>query len=97
MFIDIADVRKTLNPVFDLYDITRAVLFGSYAKGTAGPKSDLDLMVCSNLRGLKFVGFIEDLNEAAGIPVDVFDVSHIEAGSRIAREIDDTGVVIYEK
>ena len=97
MLKNISDVRRTLTPVFDTYGISRAVLFGSYAKGTATPKSDLDIMVCSNLRGLKFVGFAEDLRAAAGIPMDVFDVTHIDAGSLIDREIKETGVVIYEK
>ena len=43
-------------------------------------KSDLDLLVDSKLRGLKFVGFMEDVRQAAGMPVDVFDISHIEQG-----------------
>ena len=36
------------------------------AKGTATEKSDLDLPVDSKLRGLKFVGFIEAVRQAAG-------------------------------
>ena len=60
-------------------------------------KSDLDLLVDSKLRGLKFVGFMEDVRQAAGMPVDVFDISHIEQGSLIDREIRSTGVTIYEK
>ena len=66
-------------------------------KGTATAKSDLDLLVQSDLKGLKFVGLIEAVREAAGMPVDVFDVSHIERGSLIDREIQATGVTIYEK
>ena len=69
----------------------------SIAKGTATAKSDLDLLVQSELKGLKFVGLIEAVREAAGMPVDVFDVSHIERGSLIDREIQATGVTIYEK
>ena len=51
------DVYK--RQVFDRYGVTWAVLFGSIAKGTATPKSDLDLLVQSDLKGLKFVGLIE--------------------------------------
>ncbi len=36
------------------------------AKGTAAKKSDLDLLVDSKLRGLKFVGFIEAVRQAVG-------------------------------
>ncbi len=90
-------IRATLTPVFRAHDVNRAVLFGSVAKGTATNKSDLDLLVDSDLRGLRFVGLIEDIRTAAGMPVDVFAPSHIERGSLIDREIRATGVTIYEK
>ena len=91
------EVQNVLKPVFDQYGISRAVLFGSVAKGTAASHSDLDLLVDSHLHGLKFTGFIEDIHQAAGMPVDVFDVTHIEEGSPIDHEIRSTGVIIYEK
>lgn len=90
-------IRATLAPVFRAHDVNRAVLFGSVAKGTATDTSDLDLLVDSDLRGLRFVGLIEDIRAAAGMPVDVFAPSHIERDSLIDREIRATGVTIYEK
>ena len=90
-------IRATLTPVFRAHDVNRAVLFGSVAKGTATNKSDLDLLVDSDLRGLRFVGLIEDIRTDAGMSVDVFAPSHIERGSLIDREIRATGVTIYEK
>ena len=45
-------IRITLTPVFRAHDVNRAVLFGSAAKGTATNKSDLDLLVDSDLRVL---------------------------------------------
>ena len=97
MLQTVNDARQMLAPVFDQYGVSKAVLFGSVAKGTATPKSDLDLLVQSDLKGLKFVGLIEAVREAAGMPVDVFDVTHIEQGSLIDQEIQATGVTIYEK
>ena len=73
MLQTVSDARRMLAPVFDQYGVSKAVLFGSIAKGTATPKSDLDLLVQSDLKGLKFVGLIEAVREAAGMPVDVFD------------------------
>ena len=75
----------------------KAVLFGSYSKGTAVPNSDVDLLVDSGLRGLRFVGLLGDVQEAVGKDVDLFDVTHIVPGSVIDREIQSTGVVLYEK
>ena len=97
MVTNVSEVKSALTPVFDQYHISQAILFGAVAKGTATKKSDLDLLVKSNLRGLKFVGFMEAIRQATGMPVDVFDVSHIEQGSLIDQEIQATGVKIYEK
>ena len=97
MLRNVTDAKSKLKPVFDRYEITRAILFGSVARGTVTSSSDLDLRVDSNLHGLKFTGFMEDICQAAGMPVDVIDVTHIEKGSPIEREIHSTGVTIYEK
>lgn len=93
----IPQVRDRLSPVFRRYGVSRAVLFGSVVKGTAREASDLDLLVDSSLRGLRFVGLVEAIRQAVEMPVDCFDVSHIEPDSRLDREIRDTGVMIYEK
>ena len=94
---NLTDIQTVLMPVFAAYGISRAVLFGSVAKGTATERSDLDLLVESKLHGLKFVGFMEAVRQAIDMPVDIFDVRHIEKDSKIDREIRSTGVMIYEK
>ena len=53
------EIKQRLRPIFTSYKIRQAILFGSYSKGTATKNSDIDLLVDSNLRGLKFVGFVE--------------------------------------
>ena len=68
MIRTISDAQSALTPVFDRYGISRAVLFGSVAKGTATQKSDLDILVDSKLRGLKFVGFMEAVRQAVQLP-----------------------------
>ena len=93
----VPQLRDILSPVFDRYGIRRAVLFGSYGKGIATEKSYVDLLVDSGLRGLRFVGLLDDVQRAVGKDVDLFDVTHIQAGSKIDREIRDTGVTVYEK
>ena len=92
----VPQLRETLTPVFARFGVKRAVLFGSYAKGQADEGSDVDLLVDSGLRGLRFVGLLDDVQRAVGKDVDLFDVAHIQAGSRIDREIRETGVTVYE-
>jgi len=99
---DVQEIRQRLAPVFDAYGVKRAVLFGSVAFGSFArdeetPESDVDLLVDSRLRGLRFVGLMEAVHAALLLPVDLLDVTHIEAGSPIDREIRSTGVTIYEK
>ena len=90
------ELKERLIPIFRQYGIKGAVLFGSYGKGTADTRSDVDLLVDSGLHGLQFTGFIESLRLALnGKTVDVFDVSHIECGSRLEAEIMQTGIRLY--
>lgn len=93
----IPEIKHILSPIFDKYEVNKAILFGSYSKATATENSDIDLLVDSGLRGLRFVGLSEDIREALDKDIDVFDVTHIEPKSRIEDEIRSTGVIVYEK
>lgn len=97
MVENMRDVQAVLMPLFVRYGISKAVLFGSLAKGTASADSDVDLLVDSHLHGWDFYGFAEDVQQAVQRPVDVIDVTHIEKDSPIDQEIRRTGVTIYEK
>ncbi|MDO4962182.1 MAG: nucleotidyltransferase domain-containing protein [Eubacteriales bacterium] len=91
------EIIERLHPVFKNYGVRRAILFGSYSNGTADSNSDVDLVVDSGLKGLNFVGFIEDISEALDKEVDVFDVTHIIKDSKVDQEILRTGREIYAK
>ena len=54
MLQTVNDARQMLAPVFDQYGVSKAVLFGSVAKGDGHfPKSDLDLLVQSDFKRLE--------------------------------------------
>ena len=93
----IPQLKDVLSPVFARYGVRSAVLFGSYGKGVADAKSDIDLLVDSGLRGLRFVALLDDVQTALHKDVDLLDVLHIQSGSEIDREIQKTGVIVYEK
>ena len=70
--IDGAGIKQVL----DRHPIIRlAVLFGSLAKGEAGPDSDLDLAIDVGrpLEGHEKIQLIAELAEALGRPVDLID------------------------
>ena len=92
------EIKQRLQPIFISHQIRQAILFGSYGKENATQSSDVDLLVDSDLRGLRFVGFVEELREALGDKeMDVFDITHVEPKSRIAEEIRQTGIEIYAR
>ncbi len=93
----VSQIQDILVPIFREYNIRKAVLFGSYAKGSAKDKSDIDLLVDSGLKGLAFFGLLEDVVNALGKDVDLLDTSQVISDSDIENEIKATGIVIYEK
>ena len=97
--ISVEQIKEKTIPILRNYPVDKAILFGSYAKGEATNKSDIDLYIDTNgeLRGLDFVGLLEILVDALGADIDLIDKSHIEPDSLIIQEIEDGGVVIYEK
>ena len=90
------EIKTALYPIFDSYAIKKAILFGSYAKGEATDKSDVDLVLECDQRGLKFYGIINAIETSLQKQCDVFRSSSIVKNSPISKEIERTGVVIYE-
>lgn len=97
--ITIEKIKEVITPILRCYPVSKAILFGSYAKGEANNNSDIDLYIDTNnkLKGLDFVGLLETLVEIFGKDIDLIDKSHIEPDSLIFQEIENGGTVIYEK
>ena len=91
----VPELQSVLSPIFRANGVRKATLFGSYAKGVATARRDL--LVDSGLRGLAFFGLLEQVTEALDTPVDLIDVSQVETGSEIAREIQKSGVALFEQ
>ncbi len=88
-------IKAILSPIFQSYDVQKAILFGSYAKGTPKEKSDIDILVDSGLHGLAFYGLLEDVVTSLDKPVDLIDRSEVIPDSEIDKEIKRSGVLIY--
>lgn len=93
----VKQIQDILQPVFENYNVKKAILFGSYAKGCADDKSDVDILVDSGIKGIHFFGLLDDVVKALNKDVDLIDVIDIRNGSDIEKEIEETGVVIYDK
>jgi predicted nucleotidyltransferase len=61
------------------YPITRLGVFGSYARGEANEKSDIDIVVEFNKpMGLDFVEMADEIEELLGIKTDVVSKNGIK-------------------
>jgi len=92
------EITEKLLPIFAAHPIERVILFGSYAKGNPTIQSDVDLVIDSNgkIRGIDFFGVLEEITSTLNIQVDLLESSQITKGSRVQKEIEENGVVIYE-
>ena len=70
-------------------------LFGSYAKGKATERSDVDLLVAMPTNGLKFFGLVEALREGLNKKVDVLDIGQLNNNIALTQEILKDGIKIY--
>ena len=95
----ISDIKTMLSDVLIDTDVHKAILFGSYAKDTPSENSDIDILIDSNgkIKGLKFFAIIDMIREKFDKDVDVIEKSEIDKNSSIEKEINKTGVVVYEK
>ena len=80
----VPELQTVLSPIFREHGVKKATLFGSYAKGAATSRSDVDLLVDSGLRGLAFFGLLERVSEALETPVDLI-------GLRSSRRFREAG------
>jgi len=93
--LSLNDIKTECETVFLKYDVEYCYLFGSYAKGTANEKSDVDLLVCCNVKGLKFIGRVEDLRISLNKKIDAIDINQLENNFQLTKEILRNGVKIY--
>lgn len=72
MKLTIDTIKQKLYPIFKQYGIINAYLFGSYARGEATEKSDVDLRVdIGDLSGLMYSEFYLDVEEALNCKTDI--------------------------
>ena len=90
--LTINGIRSRVMPVLDKYDIEMCILFGSYAKGKATEKSDVDLLVKTDVNGLKFFTLIDDLTNALSKKVDLITTKQLTTSQDLLESILKDGV-----
>ena len=93
-------IKKQLNILFNnQYKevVEFCYLFGSYAKGYATEKSDVDLCVSTSLKGLDFVGLSEDIRTLLHKKIDLIRFDTLKDNLELINEIMKDGIKIYAK
>lgn len=90
------ELSGMLKPIIRRHNVEKAVLFGSYARGSATPQSDLDVLVYGGegFRNRSVFAIAEELHEVSGKRVDVYERGEILDDSPLLEAIEREGVVL---
>ena len=95
--LTIDEIKNACKSVLDEYSVKYCILFGSYAKGKASEKSDVDLLLSTEVTGLRFFGIAERLRNALHKKVDLLDLKQLTNNQDLLDEILKDGIRIYEQ
>jgi len=93
--LTIEDIKRKCGNVLSKYEVAFCYLFGSYAKGKETPISDVDLLISTDVKGLKFYGMVEELRTSLRKRVEVLDMKQLMENPELTEEILKDGVKIY--
>ena len=101
--LTLESIKLMIIPVAKKFGVSRAYLFGSYARGEATSKSDLDIMIeGEQIETMsEYLALSEALEVQLGKPVDIVSRVSVEnnntrAGKRMRAHIERDKVLIYE-
>lgn len=93
---NIQNVYRQIVEISKKYQVKKVVLFGSRARGTNMPKSDIDLAIygCADFGGLS-----DSLNEDLWslLKLDIINMDNKYVSSELVSEIEKDGVVLMKK
>ena len=100
-----ATIERMVRRIVEQFDPERVILFGSHARGTAGPGSDVDLLVVMRLSGSRrrAATAIDVALFGSGIPKDILVATpeDLERSrhqvSTVLRPAVREGKVLYER
>ena len=88
------EIFEICSNFFKKFNVSYAYLFGSYAKGIANEKSDIDILISDEVKGLEFIGLAEELCSKLHKKVDLIRIDDLKNNYEFLNEILATGVKI---
>ena len=94
--LTIPRIKEIITPICQKYGVKAAYLFGSYARGEATEKSDVDLRIePGNLRGMAFASLYVDMEDAIGFKVDILTTRQLPTA--FLQHIKNEEILLYEQ
>ena len=95
--VSINEIKSLCEKVFkEKYpEIECAYLFGSYARGEATGKSDIDILVVCPPIGMRFYGIAADLEEQLHKQIDLHTHRQLVKSEKFLEQILKEGIKIY--
>ena len=93
--LKVEDIKKAVSKFGKQYGIKNAYLFGSYAKGVANEKSDVDIIIeKGNLQTYKaYSGLLYSLEDELGTSVDLLTMDGVKP--RFFELIKNDRILLY--
>lgn len=93
--LSLETIKTKCSDICKKHNISLCYLFGSYAKGYASERSDVDLLIDTNITGLGFFGLVEEFRESLHKKVDLLRLEDIEDNKDLMLEILKDGVKLH--
>ena len=75
--------KEKIKVILEKYNIKRAGIYGSYARGDADKSSDIDIVVELSKKSLfELVGVKQDVEDATGLEVDITTYNGLDNSRR---------------
>ncbi len=90
------DIKILVKPLAEKYHIQEVYIFGSYARGDATEKSDLDFLIFGgeNFKPTMIFSFAEELRELIKKTVDVFEIRELNIDSEFYKNVMQEKVLV---
>lgn len=94
MIYTFVELRNIILPIIKKYKAENAILFGSHARYQASENSDIDLIVIGGhaFDPTNIFAIAEDLYEASGKNVDVYEINEIKKNTPLYNSIMKEGI-----
>lgn len=94
--LTIDEIKAMLAPIAEKYCVEAILLFGSYAKGNADGKSDVDLIVFggAEFHPTDIFAMAEEIRAALRKQADVYEIREINPGTPFYDTIFQEGVYV---